>query len=312
MIILNKRSFFSAIAFCIFLIFIYSYRNEIVKFAITKSMQYETLTLPDSNNYKEDFNFGFVKKTDDFHIKNYQGMLDSIYSVLDNGTSEFSFYCDESYQKCLDDFEALSHNQVLLSTINNMVSPYNSYEKINFKYNSYGKITVIVDKLYSTDEINSIEDIINKFISENIKEDMDATQKVKAFHDYLINNSVYDKSRADAIENGTDNSNSNSHKATGPLINGISLCSGYSDAMKIYLDKLKIANYKISNSNHIWNLVNINNKWLHLDLTWDDPVTNTGENLLLYKFFLIDTDTLLQLDPKGHNFDRNYYLEISH
>ena len=309
---MNKRSIFSTIVFCIFLIFVYSYKNEIIDFVITKNMQYEKLTLPDSNNYKDEFVFGFVKKTDDFHIKDYQGMLNAIYTILENGTLEFSFYCDEKYDKCMDDFEAISHNQVLLSTINNMVSPYNSYEKVYFKFNSYGKITMSVSKLYSEEEIEIIDNKIDKFISDNINDDMNAIQKIRAFHDYLINNSVYDKARADAIESGNDTSTSNSHKANGPLIDGIALCSGYSDAMKIYLDKLKIANYKVSNTNHIWNLVNIDNKWLHLDLTWDDPVTNTGENILLYKFFLVDTDTLLKLDPNGHNFNKDYYPEISH
>ena len=79
-----------------------------------------------------------------------------------------------------------------------------------------------------------------------------------------------------------------------------------------HIDSIRIQNYKISNNNHIWNLVKIGDSWLHLDLTWDDPVTNTGENLLLHKFFLIDTDTLLKLDPNGHNFNKDYYPEISH
>ena len=113
----------------------------------------------------------------------------------------------------------------------------------------------------------------------------------------------------EAIENGEDYNGNNSHKASGPLIDGIALCSGYSDAMKIYLDKLKVPNYKISNSNHIWNLVYLDGQWLHLDLTWDDPVTTDGSNILLYKFFLISTDELHKLDATGHNFNVEYYPE---
>lgn len=309
---MNKKGFLSTIIICLFLIFIYTYREDFTKFVIQKVMQSEVITLPTATSYSDNFSFEFVKKTDDFHVKNYQNMLNVIYTILDNGTDEFTFYCDETYEKCINDFENLSKDQVLLSTINNMVSPYNSYEKINFKFNSYGKITVGTNKLYSKDDIALIENKINEFITNNINDSQEITTKIKLFHDYLINNSVYDKARADAIEQGNDTSSSNSHKANGPLIDGSSLCSGYSDAMKIYLDKLKIQNYKISNNNHIWNLVKIGDSWLHLDLTWDDPVTNTGENLLLHKFFLIDTDTLLKLDPNGHNFNKDYYPEISH
>ena len=161
-------------------------------------------------------------------------------------------------------------------------------------------------------QVKNLDNKLNDFISENINDNMTVRDKIKVFHDYIINNSVYDKTRADNIVGGRDTSNSNSHKAIGPLFDGISLCSGYSDAMKIYLDKLKITNYKISNNNHIWNLVYLDNSWLHLDLTWDDPVTNTGQNILLHKFFLIDTNTLLNFDPTGHDFNKDYYPEISH
>ena len=82
--------------------------------------------------------------------------------------------------------------------------------------------------------------------------------------------------------------------------------------MKIYLDKLKVPNYKVSNANHIWNLVYLNGQWLHLDLTWDDPVTSNGSNILLHKFFLISTDELKKLDSSTHTFNEKYYPEISH
>ena len=101
----------------------------------------------------------------------------------------------------------------------------------------------------------------------------------------------------------------NSHKANGPLLEGRALCSGYSDAMKLFLDRLGVQNYKISNDNHIWNLVYLNNEWLHIDLTWDDPVTSDKSNVLLDKFFLIDTPTLFKLDTTNHSFNQDYYSE---
>lgn len=307
-----RKGWLGTILLSIMLIFFFSYKEDIAKVVMQKVTSQKETTLPDSNNYDNNISFQFVQKTDDFHVKNYQNLLNVIYTILSNGTDEFTFYCDESYSECMNDFDKVSRDQVLLSTINNMVSPYNSYEKVYFKSTNYGMITMSVDKQYSSEDIDLIEGKINEFIANNINDEMSAYDKIKAFHDYVINNSVYDKERATAIENGNDTSNSSSHKANGPLIDGIGLCSGYSDAMKIYLDKLSITSYKISNTNHIWNLVYINGGWLHLDLTWDDPVTNTGDNLLLHKFFLIDTNTLFELDSAGHNYNSDYYLEVSH
>lgn len=307
-----KKGWFST--FIIFILFLvcYTYRNDISIFVMQKVYDMQDVSLPSANSFYSNTDFEFVKKTDDFHLKNYQNILNAIYTILDNGTDEFSFYCDESYSQCMEDFDSVSKNQVLLSTINNMVSPYNSYKKIYFRVTSYGKITMKTDKLYSNDEINMIEEKMNSFISENITDEMNVVDKIRSFHDYLINNSIYDKESAALIESGGNASFNSSHKATGPLIYGKSLCSGYSDAMKIYLDKIGVTNYKVSNTRHIWNLVYVNDSWFHLDLTWDDPITSTGENILLHKFFLVDTDTLLKLDSTEHTFNPDYYPEISH
>lgn len=306
-----KKGYFSTFVLCILLVFCFQYKESIVNFIMNKVDQ-NVITLPLENNFNNNIDFQFVQKTDEFHVKNYQNLLNVIYTVLNNGTSEFTFYCDDSYSECMNDFTKLTADQVLLSTINNLVSPYNSYEKIYFKSTTYGKITMSLDKLYSEEEINLSEKKINDFMANNINDDMDVVEKIKVFHDFLINNSVYDKARANLIENGGETGKSRSHKSIGPLVDGIALCSGYSDAMKIFLDKIGVTSYKISNENHIWNLVYVNDQWLHLDLTWDDPVTNTGENVLLYKFFLIDTDTLHNLDSTGHNYNSTYYPEVSY
>ena len=125
-----KKSFFSVVFLCLLLVFSYNYRENIVKFVMQKVDSTITPTLPEANGYSGNVDFMFVQKTDDFHVKSYQGLLNVIYTILNNGTDEFTFYCDESYGECMNDFSKISSDQVLLSTINNLVSPYNSYEKI--------------------------------------------------------------------------------------------------------------------------------------------------------------------------------------
>ena len=303
--------FFTTIIFCALFILAFTYREDIVNYVMSSVIQNKEVTLPNEENNFNNFEFSFVHETSDFHVKNRQDILNVIYTILNHGVTDFTFYCDKNYKSCTDDLSEISQDQVLLSTINNFVSPYNSYEKVYFKIASYGEVNMTIDKLYSNEDIKKIENKIAEFETINIKDNMSVRDKIKAFHDYLINNSVYDKERAKAIESGNDTKDSNSHKATGPLIYGMALCSGYSDAMKIYLDKLGVPNYKISNSNHIWNLVHLDGKWLHLDLTWDDPVTTDGSNILLDRFFLITTSELHKLDKTGHDFNIEYYPEAN-
>ena len=130
--------------------------------------------------------------------------------------------------------------------------------------------------------------------------------KIKIIHDYIINNTKYDKAKSDNKVKLY-----NSDIAYGALIEHYAICGGYSDSMKLFLDKFGIENYKISSENHIWNLVKLNNEWFHLDLTWDDPVTNTGEDVLEYDYFLITTEELQTLDTDQHFFDKTIYTEAN-
>lgn len=300
----------STIILLILLVVCFMYRTEIVTFVMSNVSEYTEVAKPNNNDYTNDFQFELVQTTNNFHVNNEKDIMNVIYTVLNSGQTNFTFYCSKDYKNCNNDLKAISENQTLLSVINNMVSPYNSYEKLYITTNTYGKATIDIDKLYSEDDINKINAKIDAIENEIIKDDMSEEEKIRAYHDYVINNSLYDEERATQIEQGNDeNFQYNSHKANGPLLEGMALCSGYSDAMKLFLDRLNIPNYKISNANHIWNLIYINNQWLHLDLTWDDPVTSNGSNVLLHKFFLITTDELHNLDNNSHNFNQEYYPE---
>ena len=70
-----------------------------------------------------------------------------------------------------------------------------------------------------------------------------------------------------------------------------------------------MTNYKISNEEHIWNLVYTDGNWYHLDLTWDDPISDTNVNRDTY--FLITTETLEKLNDGTHHFDKEIYKEAS-
>ena len=76
------------------------------------------------------------------------------------------------------------------------------------------------------------------------------------------------------------------------------------------IHRLDINNFRITGSNHIWNLVNIDG-WKHLDATWDDPVTNTGEDILIHDYFLITTKELKKADEVEHQFNKDIYIEAN-
>ncbi len=79
--------------------------------------------------------------------------------------------------------------------------------------------------------------------------------------------------------------------------------------MMLFLEKFKIPNYKIATENHIWNYVKINDDWLHLDLTWDDPITTNGKPILDDAFFLIDDEELLSKEKEQHSYNADIYAQ---
>lgn len=281
----------------------YIIRNYI--YEIDNNIVYKT------NGYSKDYSFNYVSQTTDFSPKSRQDILNIFYSALNLGLNEFSFFCDEEFTDCIKEIKKLTSTDHELSNINNFVHPYNSYNRLLANINSYGRVSVVVEKLYSPEQIQILNTKVDQIINEVVTNKMNTKDKIKAIHDYIINHTKYDKIRANNIINNTKIPNLyQSHMAIGPLIEGYAICGGYSDAMAIFLSRLSIPNFKVASESHVWNAVYIDNTWYNLDLTWDDPVVDTGENLLTHNFFLISTKELEQKDITQHTFNKNVYSEI--
>lgn len=270
--------------------------------------KYATIEIT-KGEYSKEIDYGFVQITDDFIAKNYKHILNIVYTILDSGNDTFSFYCDENYKNCLNDVDNLisENGSSILSDINNYVHPYYTYKNIVITTNSLGKVTVTLEKQYIKEEIEYINSELDKITAVTEKDKNNEQDKILAFHDYIINHTKYDIERADNM-NSPIFKDSQTHTAYGLLHEKKSLCGGYSDILSIYLHRLNIPNYRISDNNHVWNLVKMDT-WKHLDATWDDPVTNTGEDILLHDYFLISTKELKNNDNIEHQFNENVYLE---
>lgn len=291
------KNFLKLLPLILLLFFTVRYNNEITNFIIENFIISKKIYLNNNNDYHLNYKFEFLEETDDFVAKNNQDIINILYTGLNSGNEEFSFYCD--YEDCIDDAEYIIKNTGL-NDINNFIHPFNTYQSINISINVFNKISVTITKNYSNNEIISVNKKIDEIISEI--RDLNNYDKIKYFHDYIINNTKYDNDYIDDIA-------SLSHKASGVLINHKALCGGYAEVMAVFLNKLNIPNYRISSDNHVWNLVYLDNNWFHLDLTWDDPVTSNNKDLLLHEFFLITTDKLKSYNTGYHIFNENVYKE---
>ena len=265
-----------------------------------------TVVLGEKNAYYRNYDFSFVQNTEDFNPDCKQDLLNIYYTVINAGKNSFTFYCSKEYENCLDDVKDIANDKTTLSLINNYVHPYNGFNHIETEFDNTGKVEIIIHKSYSEDEIIAIEQKLDEIQNKVLTENTTTQKKIKLIHDYIINNTKYDVQK-------TENTNSTLYKseiAYGPLLQGYGICSGYTDAMQLILERLEIENFKVASANHVWNAVKIDDTWKHLDLTWDDPILDIGLDWIIHDFYLISTEELLKLDQTEHTFDQNIYVEL--
>ncbi len=256
-----------------------------------------------SSNFDNSFiNNKFNIKNDDI-VNNYNELLDMYFTIIYNDYKNYIFNCN--YDNCINDIEKLDNNKDF-NSINQFVKVYSSYENIYNSYSMNKRINVKVTKRYSEEEIKQINDKIDSIIKElKIDKEENVYDKIKLFHDYIANTNKYDSDR----ENNS--SKYHSDKAIGTLFEGYSVCNGYADTMSIFLDKIGVSNIKVATDDHVWNAIYLNDKWYHIDLTWDDPINNLKKDMIIYDYFMITTDELLNKNDNEHSFDKEIYSFIN-
>lgn len=164
-----------------------------------------------------------------------------------------------------------------------------SYRSVNMAYKAYGTdITITLKFTYyeSVAQMKYVDNQVKAILTEIIKPEMNNHEKVKAVHDYLVLNLGYDTS----LKN-------NSPYAA--LTEGITACNGYAMLAYKMLKELGIEVRLISGvassqayitQNHAWNLVKLDGKWYHLDVTWDDPVPDEAGRVLYDYYLLTDKE----------------------
>lgn len=277
--------------------FVYINLDNITKDLKALIVSKNDLVIKEPNSYKVDYTFENFNYKISYVPYNKEELIDIYFNVLNNGYNEFTFYCPKEYKSCTKDVESIGNDSKLMSNINNYVHPYNSFKTIKTKVSSNNEITLEIQKKYSEEKINKINELVNNVISELDLNNIDDLTKIERIHNYILNHTVYDKN--------TNNFDINS--AYGSLIEGHAVCSGYADAFSIFMNIYKIPNIRVSSENHLWNLVYINGKWLHIDLTWDDSENNKYDN----NYFLITKEKLFSLDTKEHNFDESFFIEAN-
>lgn len=166
-----------------------------------------------------------------------------------------------------------------------------------------GNYLVLYSK-YSYDEINAAFEEINtetERILSKIPDKADELEREKIIHDALVDEISYDTEAAES-----DDATADAFNMYGALVKKKAVCSGYAYAAKMLLNRVGIESRTVvgmsKNSGHMWNQVKINGQWYHLDVTWDDSLSDSEVLYSRYNYFNI-TDELVQIN---HKIGKNY------
>ena len=155
-------------------------------------------------------------------------------------------------------------------------------------------------------------DVADK-ITEEVRQEKSVFDKELAVHDKLIAMCRYSENTAYMYRN----------TIYGVLCGNNATCEGYARTAKYLLDRLGVPCYVISGqstppgsttSSHMWNIVEVDGKHYHLDLTWDDPVIESGQNLIRHTYFNV-SDSVISKTHAGFTgadactaIDDNYFV----
>ena len=299
---LGQKIIITVGAFVITFITVCTFFKNDIDFLLTSRTVERKYGTTSENSYFIEDHFDYVDSYEKAEVHSMKEIVNSIYYLINSGVTKSERYCAKEYKNCYSDMEAISSDTNMLSILNNYVHPFNSFDSIIFNFDD-NIIKIEIKHTYTENEIKELNAKVDEILEKTVTNEMSTRDKIKAIHDYIINNTEYDTLKTKNINDKTYHSNT----AYGVLIEGYGICSGYSDAMKLFLDKLNIINYKISNDQHIWNLVYLDGAWYHLDLTWDDPVSD--KNITRDNYFLITTNTLKELNDDVHYYDANIFDE---
>ena len=131
----------------------------------------------------------------------------------------------------------------------------------------------------------TLEEKVKQIIASVITPGMSDYMKARRLHDYICTYASYDYTYSH-------------YSAEDILLRGTGVCQAYTGAYATLLSAVGIASTTARGENHIWNVIRLNGKWYHVDVTWDDS-DGGGYS---YVFFCV-TDAGLKNVKNHENFN---------
>ncbi|KMN47054.1 S-layer homology domain-containing protein [Bacillus sp. LK2] len=179
---------------------------------------------------------------------------------------------------------------------------YTNYNRSNVSYSLSGSpgnymFTLKITYRETKEQTEYVMKQAKAIVSSIIQVGMDDHEKVKAIHDYVVKHVSYDTSYK-------------AYTAYEALVNRSAVCQGYALLTYQLLKEAGIENHFVVGTGdgqpHAWNLVKIDNKWYHLDTTFDDPIPDE-QGRVTYSYFNLSDEQI----ARNHEWNRGEYPQAT-
>lgn len=162
--------------------------------------------------------------------------------------------------------------------------------------------------IYTDKQIESfdhrLEAGLKNFYAKYITAEMTDYQKEKVIHDYLVSSVTYDY---EALNK--NNYVDEAYNVLGALLKKKAVCWGIACAFKLLCDYCNIKSFVVignslpsdTDAGHAWNMVKLDGKNYHVDVTWD--IKDKGDISFCYDYFNLN-DHLIRFD---HTWESKLY-----
>lgn len=158
--------------------------------------------------------------------------------------------------------------------------------------NTVISITPEYNPAYTAQSVQIFESAFNKAYSEAVPDPagMSKVQIARACHDYLAQHMSYDTSLQ-------------KRDVYAAFVEGTGVCQGYSLAYGAMMKKAGIPFDYVNSTamNHMWNVVQLDGNWYHVDVTWDDPTVDRL-GFVRHNYFL-NSDTKIGSEGEDGHYE---------
>ena len=285
-----------------------------VKFKVKEAPKAKTYTEADYKKLAKKQNDNLKKTADKCNYKYYPRKEDTVKTtkemdeLLTDYTKKYI-----AFNVFIPDFSILRSEEEYLDMFPYLTSFKFTQPRI---YQDTMSIDVECEVSYELELYSSEKKLINAIVKEDTSE-LDETGKKRYKKIVKLAASLKGESDFDTLKNILDYVSLNvdyeydetvkeRHNMTYALEHGMAVCAGYAKFFHFLciangINSKLVYGYVIKDGEvykdaaHLWNLIEVNHKWYHVDVTWDDCYNyEKGYIKLPYRYFMIDDELMKQ------------------